>query len=117
MFGNECPQESFLKYDLEYDLRTTDWIINKVQADHKYAQQLYSALCNNTFTKHDTWPLLKGEVWSCTWRYAGGIIAHMLELGDYLDWYCSGNEGIVADDVRNDLLTLGWIINEYDSEI
>ncbi len=114
--------QEFQKYDLEYDLRTTDWIVEKVQSCNDYAQNLYAALCNNSFTKVETWPLLKGEEWDCSWRYAGGIISHMQETGDYIDWYCSGisspdasqavGEGHITDEIRNDLHKLGWQVND-----
>jgi hypothetical protein len=78
------------KNNLEWDLRTTDWILTKARADDAYAQNIYSALCNNGFIKLDVIPILKEEEWSCSWRYAGGIVAHMQETGDYIDWYCSG---------------------------
>lgn len=130
------------KNNLEYDLRTTDWILEKVRNSDVYAQSLYAALCNNDFTKNEIFPILKEETWSCSWRYAGGIIANMQQKGDYIDWYCSGIydsnnffdknqmeplsdndstpkaipivEGVVTDEVRNDLLRLGWVvINDY----
>jgi hypothetical protein len=121
------------KNNLEYDLRSTEWICNKAMARDDYAQNLYAALCNQTWQKNDVWPLLKGEVYSCSWRYAGGIIADMIESGDYIDWYCSGiqgdlteeqlasaketgmdivryvGEGHVTDEVREDFFKLGWI--------
>ena len=78
------------KNNLEWDLRTTDWILEKARTHEWYAQNIYAALCNNGFTKLDVMPILKEEEWSCSWRYAGGIVAHMLEEGDYIDWYCSG---------------------------
>ena len=70
------------------------------------------------------WPLLKGQTYSCSWRYAGGIVADMREEGDYIDWYCSGiqgepdkdwidlghvPEGTVAEEIRKDLFKLGWL--------
>lgn len=115
------------KNNLEYDLRTTDWILEKVRASASYAQHLYAALCNNEFTKNDVFEILKESEWSCSWRYAGGIIADMREEGDYMDWYCSGirddysltsfiGEGNVTDEIQQDLLKLGWIVREYESE-
>jgi len=86
--------------NMEYDLRTTDWILEKVRSSDSYAQNLYAAMCNNDFQKNDFLPRLKGQTWSCSWRYAGGIIADMREKGDYIDWYCTGirDVGYEVDD-------------------
>ena len=108
------------KNNLEYDLRTTDWILKKVRDSESYAQNLYAAMCNNDFIKNDVWPILQEETWSCSWRHAGGVIANMREQGDYMDWYCSGygaedkwvGESEVTDEIRADLLKLGWIVKE-----
>ncbi len=76
--------------NMEYDLLTTDWILEKVRSDEAYAQNLYASMCNNGFIKLEVIPILTQEEWSCSWRYAGGIIADMRQQGDYIDWYCSG---------------------------
>jgi hypothetical protein len=118
--------------NMEYDLLSTSWILAKVRASNVYAQNLYAAMCNMQFVKNDVWPVLKDQRWSCSWRHAGGIIADMQEKGDYIDWYCSGigsaeagyglghssgegyvPEGTVTDEVRIDLLALGWIPTEW----
>ena len=107
-------------YNLELELMDCEWIIKKVK-DETYAQNLYAALCNNQFIKNEVFPILKEEAWSCSWRYAGGIIANMRSEGDYLNWYCSGigdinkmfvGEGYVTDEIRDDLLKLSWIVIE-----
>ena len=124
--------------NLEYDLLTTDWILEKVRASESYAQNLYAAMCNNDFIRREMWPILKEEKWSCSWRYAGGIIADMRQQGDYIDWYCSGMgglnreyegdetneqwqkrtgyvpESVVTDEIEKDLNKLGWIVVKYD---
>jgi len=128
--------------NMEYDLRSTDWILDKVRASEVYAQNLYAAMCNNEFQKLDVMPILKDEKWSCSWRYAGGIIADMRQSGDYIDWYCSGikgnmyndsdvelteemqqriaitekfiGEGYVTEEICSDLKRLGWIVIDYD---
>ena len=81
------------KNNLEYDLLTTDWILEKVRTQTYYAQNLYAAMCNNQFQRNDVWPILSEQKWSCSWRHAGGVIADMLGKGDYIDWYCSGING------------------------
>lgn len=95
------------KDNLEYDLRTTDWILAKVRKDDSYAQNLYAAMCNRQFQRRNTWPILKDQRWSCSWRYAGGIIADMQEKGDYIDWYCSGirDIGVYAPAQEDEELT------------
>ena len=108
-------------FNLERDLRKTWWIVEKVQGKEIYAQNLYAALCNNEFAPKDTWAILQNIKWSCTWRYAGTIIADIRGSGDYLDWYCSGisdpvhdwemaEEGIVTPEVNEDLDKIGWLI-------
>ena len=88
------------KDNMEYDLRSTDWILEKVRASKSYAQNLYASMCNNDFQKLEVIPILANKTWSCSWRYAGGIIADMRGEGDYIDWYCSGirDVGLELDD-------------------
>jgi hypothetical protein len=122
-------EEEFKQQNLEYDLRSTDWILDKVRTNDVYAQNLYAALCNNEFVSTELFPFLKGQRWHCSWRSAGGIIANMQESGDYVDWYCSGirqdydtilpadivSESVVTDEIRADLLRLGWVVVDSDS--
>lgn len=112
-------QQAHKPFNLESDLISCGWILDKVRSNDSYAQNLYAALCNNQFVKNEIFPILKEEAWSCTWRYAGGIIADMRQEGDYLSWYCSGigdkqddyaGEGYVTGEIRDDLLRLGWIV-------
>ena len=125
--------------NLEYDLRSTDWILAKARASESYSQNLYAALCNNEFRKIEIVAILRDDRWSCSWRYAGGIIADMLGKGDYMDWYCSGIGGVlgggsesnadaiflaqqkfvpeskITNEIREDLAKLGWQIIDQDS--
>jgi hypothetical protein len=125
------------KNNMEYDLLTTPWILEKVRSSDSYAQNLYAAMCNMQFVRKEMFPFLRQDpdkdLWSASWRYAGGIIADMRQEGDYIDWYCSGMgglnqeydaketneqwqkrtgyvpEGIVTEEIEADLLRLGWI--------
>lgn len=110
------------KNNLEYDLRNSEYIVEKCK-NRAYAQNIYAALCNNEFQRNDVMPILKDETWTCSWRYAGGIVADLRGEGDYLDWYCTGirhddgeltnsyiGEGEVTDEVREDLFKLGWLV-------
>ena len=122
--------EETQKNNMEYDLRSSEWMVGKVQASESYAQNLYAAMCNNEFQRLDVFPILKGETWGCSWRYAGGIIADMRGEGDYIDWYCSGirnvshdeeenklwdgrnyvAESVVTEEIHQDLRQLGWMV-------
>jgi len=121
--------------DMEYDLRTSEHMMERVRSSDNYAQNLYAAMCNREFRRNDTWPILTDQKWSASWRGAGGIVADMRGAGDYIDWYCSGigtsedgygldghvpeveadgrtyvPEGEVTDEIRADLFQLGWIV-------
>jgi hypothetical protein len=128
---------------LERDMKDARWFVDKIRTSDSYAQNLYAALCNNAFQKLDVIPVLRDEVWSCTWRYAGGVVADIRCEGDYMDWYCSGifgdpkeidyaaaeaqgfdiakyvAESVVTDEIKQDLKQLGWIVVEdyYDDGI
>jgi hypothetical protein len=116
--------------NMEYDMSQTDWFVSRVRDSDDYAQNLYAAMCNNSFQKQDVWLILKDAYWSCTWRYAGGIVADLqAKGGDYMDWYCSGigvkdgdyinhvSESTVTDQIRADLALLNWQVIDYpDSE-
>lgn len=49
-------------------------------------------------------------MYCCSWRYAGGLVADIRENGEsYIDFYCSGREGEIDQEVLDDLSTLGWV--------
>ena len=123
--------DEFKINNMEYDMSQAEWFVSKVRGSDNYAQNLYAALCNNSFQKQDVWLVLKDAHWSCSWRYAGGLVARIRGEGDYMDWYCSGiqdfssdqedarfypgrhvSEGTVAQEIQQDLQKLGWIIVE-----
>lgn len=143
---NKMAQEQDTEWqqnNMEYDLRTSDFMLAKVRSSKSYSQNLYAAMCNRTFQKNEVWATLKNQTWSCSWRYAGGIIADMRVQGDYMDWYCSGiggvigggsesspeieaailakknyvPESVVTDEIREDLFRLGWIVKDDDIDV
>lgn len=116
-------------HQLDWDVSQCEWIAEKIRNNDAYAQNFYAALCNQTWCKQDVWEILKDQTWSCSWRSAGGIVAEIRGSGDYLDWYCTGSfawhdrdgykptaselcyvpEGMITDEIRQDLAKLGWI--------
>jgi hypothetical protein len=139
-WAGDSHYENRPKNDLEYDLRTTEWILEKARKSNSYAQNIYAALCNMRWQPLDVLPILKDEYWSCSWRSAGGIVADMLQKGDYIDWYCSGmgglnrefdgdetneqwqartgyvSESVVTEEIRADFQKLGWVPSPWPDE-
>jgi hypothetical protein len=119
---DQKEKEGNIKNSLEHDLRSNPTVLEKSRNSQVYSQNLYAALCNNDFYYGE-------HEWNCSWRYAGGIIADILQKGDYIDWYCSGigtdpettpgyvGEGVVTDEIKLDLIKIGWIIKPYEPRL
>ena len=100
-----------------------DAIVISYLEDRDIAVEFYSALCNMRWKKMNILPVdqriiekLKGidsNIWSCSWRHAGGIVANIRNANynkkeDYMDFYCSGNEGYVSFLVEDCFERMGW---------
>ena len=128
--------------DLVQDIYRDDDILNKIRTREDYAQNLYAAWCNMQWCPKELWPAIRQDpdkdLWSASWRGAGGIIADFRREGDYMDWYCSGmgglatydeaegdaymatnkyvSEGTITDEIATDLDRLGWFPVPYDDD-
>ena len=130
-----------MKYDLVEDIRNSPEIMAKIRAeDRRYAQNLYAAWCNMQWCPRDLIPALRQgdeDLWSASWRGAGGIVADLRNQGeDYMDYYCSGirnveyddnenkwwdeagyaSEGEVKDEIAKDLASIGWFPVPYKDD-
>jgi len=128
--------------DLVEDIYRDDEVLNKIRTREDYAQNLYAAWCNMQWCPKELWPILRQDpdkdLWSASWRGAGGIIAQFRKEGDYMDWYCSGMggvatydlqegeeymaqkkyvpEGTITDEIAADLDRLGWFPVPYKDD-
>lgn len=107
--------DSSTAWEFEDDFIT---LINRIREDKEFAQECYAALCNMRWRSGENLE----KVYSCSWRYAGGLIASLRGKGeDYLHWYCSGiggdsvPEGEVTSRVREAFNTLGWFEYPWDN--
>ena len=111
-------------FNLERDVRSTDWIITKIRKQEIYAQNLYAALCNNRYQPKDVWGILSNIGWDCSWSYAARLISDIREDESYIDWYCSGTgfsgtdftgfveESYVTEEIEFDINNIGWLITQ-----
>ena len=109
-------------FNLERDIRKSEWIVTKVRGREIYAQNLYAALCNNSYVPKDVWGILKNITWDCNWRYAADLVSEIREDESYIDWYCSGTgfqgmdfagfveESYVTEEVEYDFNEIGWLL-------
>lgn len=105
---------------LTQDILAVSSIVEKIQTNEMYAQNMYAAFCNNVFMKEE-------QEWSCSWRAAGRFISEVRGEGDYIDWYCSGMfereghvaESVITPEVQADITLCGWVIKEdsYSDDI
>jgi hypothetical protein len=85
------------------DLLWSDRLRSLVRGSALFAELLYAALCNTTWTR-----AADGREGSVSWRRAGRLVATLRGEGDYTDWYCAGGEGTVDEVVLAELRALGW---------
>jgi hypothetical protein len=91
------------------DIQDSVAIKTKMRASKQYCKRFYATLCNNE--------LMYGvHMTGYSWRATGGLIADILGEGDYMDWYCSGGEGNIDDEVQDDLLEIEWHVVPYQEE-
>jgi hypothetical protein len=82
-------------------------------SDITFANKVYANLCNLVWYDY-----INDEVISESWRGAGGFVASIRNLGeDYMDFYCSGNEGQVDPEIEDLFNTNGIVVFEdlYES--
>lgn len=124
--------------DIERDLfeeMKKDRIVIDYLADRSIATDFYMALSNVVwYPKKPSIPeeeqiisKLRGDPgepgWGCSWRAAGAYIAeirnmHYISVNqeDYMDFYCSGEEGTITDLVRECFDRMGWIPYIYGDD-
>jgi hypothetical protein len=96
--------------ELDYEFKQSPHLVEKV-SNYEYAQNLYKALCNNSWKK-EGFNYNGSEPWAVTWRTAGGLVSALHHnddrLENYMEFYCSGGEGHVDEEIQQDLYELGW---------
>jgi len=87
-------------------------VLSSKMEDYDYAKAFYAALCNMRWKR-----VGMDYTYGCSWRYAGELVAIMRYKGeDYLDFYCSGNEGKIREDIEEDLNNLEYVPVPYEND-
>ena len=77
-------------------------------SDITFANKVYANLCNLVWYDY-----INDEVISQSWRGAGGFVASIRNLDeDYMDFYCSGNEGVVDAEIEKLFNANGIVVFE-----
>lgn len=79
------------------------------------AEDAYRCLCNVAWVEldskaanYDEYEYLDGTGFFTTWRSAGQIVAELRDEGeDYMDFYCSGREASITDEILESMKNVG----------
>ena len=74
----------------------------RMKTDEEFCKQVWSSLANVDWTHVD------GDKGDYSFRSAGGLISDIREEGCYMDWYCSGPDGVVSEEIATALAAEGW---------
>ena len=79
-----------------------------LRSSKEFCVEMWSALANIQWYYKDN-----KEDQGFTFRQAGGVIAEIRGEGCYMDWYCSGPDGVVSENIAERMAKHGWIWKEY----
>lgn len=85
-----------------FEVDVAELLGDRLRASSDDCCAMWSALANVDWRNQD------GDEAGYSYRAAGDLIAAVLEEGDYMDWYCSGPDGIVAEWIAEALANRGW---------
>ena len=94
-----------MNYWQKFDDDFRELFLKQLRENEDFGVELWSALANvGWYHESDT----ENTEISFSFRVAGSLIAYMLCHGDYMDWYCSGPDGVVSDFIADAMAAKGW---------
>ena len=96
--------------EFEKLLRQHPWFIEQLKSDDKFACAFYASLCNLLWYHGKS-----RQTFSGSWRWNGGFVADLREKGEsYMDFYCSGGEGVIESKMQKVAKGMGFRIVPYE---
>jgi len=92
-------------FDQKFEDDFRELFTSRLKEDEDFGCELWSALANVSWIHEDD-----PEETHCGrgFRSAGAMIASMLGIGDYIDWYCSGPYETVSEYIAEKMASKGW---------
>jgi len=85
-----------------FELAVERGLGKRIREDTQVARDMWSALANVD------WKHANGHTAVYSFRSAGDLIAAIRGDGSYLDWYCSGPDAYVSEEIKAALAAEGW---------
>ena len=98
-------EDSDLKYRQRFDDDFRKLFTKKLRENDEFGKELWSALANVSWYHKDD---PENTEIGYSFRTAGSLIASILCYGDYMDWYCSGPDGVVSENIAKLMAKRGW---------
>ena len=90
----------------ERDLKAT--LGTLMEESELFAKLVWGGLANVIWVNKK-----QNDKFSCSFRYAGGLISEITGRGNYLTYYCSGDYETVPNTMKERLGELGWKPRPY----
>jgi hypothetical protein len=74
----------------------------QLENDCELCRELWQALANVE------WHHANGDRAAYSFRAAGDMVAALHGNGDYVDWYCCEQDGVVSERIATAMLAKGW---------
>ena len=85
-----------------FELSVERQLGNLIRTDDEVAIEMWCAISNMD------WVHTNGDTAGYSFRAAGDMVAAIRGSGDYINWYCSGPDGIVSDRIAEAMAKEGW---------
>ena len=99
-----------MDYNQKFNDDFRELFTKRLRESEDFGIEIWSALANvGWFNNAD----IENTECGYSFRGAGSLIASMLCCGDYMDWYCSGPDGVVSEYIAEKMASKGW---RYEAE-